>query len=585
MALHSRLRWAATFPLLIGLLVGLVVDLPDARAQQRTDTTSIQDRRAQKLFVRGMTESYLEDHEEAVAYFEKALEVSPGQPAILMALAEAEAARDDNTSALYYARQAQEGAPERPYYAHQLAALLEKAGRPQEAASTYRTLLAKFPAYNEARLPLARLQTELNRPSEALSTYETYVDSINRPEPEVYGEMSTLYEQTGDDEALEQTLQVLIDRHRTDRIYRKRLAELYLEQNRFEEAIPLFESLLQDTPNNPQLLSRLEMLYDETGQTQEAEALWDQFTEKAAGPSQLVARARSLLDDARQSEKSLDSTAVRPAQRLLRKALAQDSTHVGALDLLGTTHYQTGAYAAAARALARALDQNPRNPERWRRAATAHLRAGHPQRAAAVAEEGLLLFPGRADLLQPLGFARLRLGDVDAALDRFQEALDQLDETAPRKERAISHAGLALAQDRRGNVERAASTFETAMDLDSKAPQVLRLYAESLARREVDLDRALTLAQQAVEQAPDDPQTLGTLGQVHVQRGELENARSIFQKALDAGDAPARVYEQFGDLHRQLGNDRLARRYWNEALARTPSPDSLRRKLNALPQS
>ncbi len=585
MALRSWPRWAATFPLLFGFLLGLVLSPSVAMAQQRTDASKLDNQQAQKLFVRGMTESYLEDHEEAVTYFEKALEISPGEPSILMALAEAEEARNNVTSGLYYARQAREKASGRPYYAHQLAALLEEAERPQEAADTYQTLLATFPEYNEARLPLARLQSELDRPTEAISTYETYVDSVNRPDPEVYGEMLTLYERTGDEQALERTLQVLIRRHRTDRPYRKRLAELYLDQTRFEEAIPLLESLVGDTPNNPQLLSRLEKLYDKTGQTQQAEALWDRFAEKSAAPDQLVARARSLFEDARQAEGPLDSMAVRPARQLVRKALAQDSTHVGALDLLGTIQYETGAYTAAARALNRALDQNPRNPERWRRAAAAHLRAGQPQRAAAVGEEGLLLFPGRTDLLQHLGFARLRLDNPNAALSRFEAALKNLDETAPQRERAVLHAGLGLAQDRLGDVEQAEAAFDTALNLDPQAPQALRLYAESLARRPADLDRALALAQRAVEQAPNDPQTLATLGQVQVQRGALQDARSIFERALDAGEAPARVYEQFGDLHRKLGNDHLARRYWEKALDRAPAPDSLRKKLNALPQS
>jgi tetratricopeptide (TPR) repeat protein len=586
---RSRLREPAVLSLLLGLFVAPLLVPRIAGAQQRVDTTDLKNRRAKKLFVRGMTQSYLEDHEEAVSYFERALEISPGQPAVLMALAETKAARNDLTSALYYARQAREGAPDQPYYAHRLAALQREAGRVQEAAATYRTLLAKFPGYNEARLPLARLQNELNRPQAAIATYEAFVDSSRRPPPEVYTEMLDLYQRTDDAEGLERTLKTLIDRRQANRPYRRRLAEHYVQQGRLVEAIPLFEALVRETPNNPQLLSRLEMLYEETGQTEQAASLWDRFSEKSAEPGPLVARARSLFEEAQTTEDPLDSIAVRPARELLHQALAQDSTHVGALDLLAALHLETGAYAAAARLLDRALETNPRAPERWHRAATAHLRAEHPRRAVAVAEEGLLLFPGRTDLLRSLGFGHLRLNDPEAARARFQDALDRLNDAAVSRERAALQAGLGRAEALLGNPDRATDAFDTALELAPQASLPLHLYARTLADQETNLDRALTLAERAVEQAPTDPRALGTLGRVQFKRGALEEARAAFKRAVRTGHAPARVYEHFGDLHQALGNDRLAQRYWEEAADRCGTCgtgcDALQDKLDALPQS
>ncbi len=582
-------RACVGLPLLLGLLLCSILQPSGAHAAQqpRTPSADISHLRAQKLFVRGMTQSYLEDYEEAVAYFEKALDLSPETPSILMALAETEAARENVTSALYYARQARDRAPDRPYYYRKLAELLQQADRPGEAEATYRTLLDSFPDNRPARLALARLQANRQDYEEALRTYETLVDSSKRPrQAQVYAEMLNLYRQVDDADGQERVLKILIDLRRDARRYRRLLGQLYIEQERYEEALPHFETLLRKTPTSPQLLSRLKMLYDRTGQSEKAETLWKRFEAKEASPNQLVARARSLYNDARSSDPSPDSSVTETAVQLLKQVLDQDSTHVNALSLLGTIYYDTGAYARAAAVLDRATDANPRAPDRWQKAASAHLKAGHPQRARRVAEEGLLLFPGRPALLRSLGTAHLQLGNNESALSRFQKALDNLDPSSKSaKTRAALHADLGLAHDRLGNPRQAETAYETALELNPQQPKALRHYARSLAQRKTQLDRALQLAQRAVENNPSNPKALATLAWVHFRRGAVSEARSTFSTALETGRAPAAVYEQFGDLHRSLGNDSLAQQYWKEAFNRAPERDSLQKKLQTLPES
>jgi len=580
----SRVHGVLLFALVLGGLGGQPI--ASAAQQFRADTTDITNLRARKLFVRGMTQSYLEDYDEAASYFEKALDLSPEEPSILAALAEAEAARDNVTSALYYARQARDRTANNPYYHQQLAELLRKVDRPQDAAATYRSLLDQFPSYRQARLALARLQAELERPEKALRTYETLIDSSDRPrQAQVYREMLKLYRTVGDEDGQVRVLNILIELEGEVPRYRQLLGRLYLEQERYDDALPHFEALLSEVPNSPQLLSRLKMLYDRTGQPEKAEALWKKFKAKDASPDQLVTRARSIYEDARKSGGALDTTTVATAVQLLEDVLESDSTHVGALNLLGTIFYDTGDYARAARLLDRATDENPRSPQRWEQAAAAHLKAGVPQQALQVAEEGLLLFPGRPSLLRTLAFVHLRLDQNDSARTRFQQGLDKLDENAPTEERAAFQAGLGIAHDRLGNQQQADDAYETALELDSQQPKALRYYARSLAEREMKLDRALTLAQRAVELAPSDASALATLGWVQFQRGAVSEAKSTYERVLATGHASAAVYEEIGDFYRSLGNDTRARQYWKEALDRSPDRDSLREKLDALPKS
>ena len=575
---ESLLSLCACFTVL--LLLGPLLSLP-ASAQEGPSRSAVSNRTAKALFVRGLTQSYLQDYEQAISLFEKALDASPRQSAILSALAEAEAGRDNRTSALYYARQAQEYAPEEPYYYHALADLLRDANRPAEAKETYRSLLSRFPNNQAARLSLARLQANTGAPRAALRTYEALVDSSASVQPQAYAEMLSLYQQVGDEDGLERTLKALVDlRHNTPR-YREMLGQLYTKQDRYEEAIPLFETLLLKQPSNPRLLSRLKMLYTETGQPQKARTVGTVASETTA-PSQLVARARSLYSQAQSS----DSTVTQTAIELLQQALDTAPTQVDALDLLGTIYLDRGEYAAAAPLFQQAIDENPRDPTRWRHAATALLRADSARQAAALAEEGQLLFPGRYDLARVEAFARLRLGEYESARDRFREAQNRMDTTSvSAPERADLLAGLGLAQQRLGHIQNAHRTYDAALRVDANAPTALRNYAYSLAQQGTQLDRALALAQRALETAGPTADVLDTLGWVYFKRKNYTQAESTFERALSTGGTSARVYEHFGDVQRALGNESAARTYWQKALERAPDRKSVKRKLDSSPQS
>ena len=565
------------------LLLGALVPPQSATAQSRAaDTTDIQDLRARKLFVRGMTQTYLEDYEEAVSHFERALEAAPENAAILSALADVEARRTNFSSALYYAQEARRRAPSTAYYHLELARLHRSADQPREAVAAYRRLLKRFPDNTSGRLALARLQSERDRPRRALRHYEALVDSAARVPPEAYPEMLSLYQQVGDAAGRERTLKRLIEQRRATAQYRHRLGQLYIQQERPRDAIAVLEPLLREDPRDPRLLSRLQMLYSETDQPEKAKRLGEAVLGSNASPDQLVGRARMLYEQRR----SVDSTSVETITELLRTALDRVPDHGGALALLGRMKYDQARYREAAALLRRALEANPRDPDRWRRAASAQLRADSLSRAVRTAEEGLLLFPGQVPLLRIRGEVHLRRNEPAAARARFEEALSDVDGAGvSSREHAALHVGRGRALEQTAVLDSAAAAYEAALQVAPEHRPARTHLAGVLARQKEQLDRALRLARRAVDQGPATPETLGTLGWVLSARGDYPDAASAFERALAAGDAAAWVYEQYGDVQRALGNDALARQYWKQALERTNDPASLRQKLRSGAQS
>jgi tetratricopeptide (TPR) repeat protein len=535
---------------------------------------------AQSYLIKGVTEAQLGDYEEAILYFETALDRAPENPTLLMALADAHEAQGEYATALFYARQARRHGGARPYYPHRLAELQDAAGEPDAALQTYKDLLDRFPEDTNAYRALATLQAELGRSAAALQTYRTLLKHTSSPSMAVYRRMLALYRRTGNPEGVEETLRALVEQRPNNRSYRRRLGDHLAETEQPDEALDILAPLAAQQPQDRELQRRVEQLSRATGRSSSPDP---DATSAPAGASTsrtvdaLVKRAESTFS----APTAPDSTRLQTAKGLVREALNQAPSHLSALTLLARIHRETGAPQKAGRALERALEDHPRDPSRWAQAAEDFLHAHDYEKAARLSEEGLLLFPGHYALAKTAAQARLHSGRPKRALEHFRRALDlRSGEAPPSAETAVLKAGLGLAYTLLDRPKDAEAAFASVHGASPTPPAVLRNHAYSLALRNVQLDRALKIARRAVDRAPDHPLSHDTLGWVYFQRDNLAAARRHLRRALENSPPLARILEHAGDVEQALGNDAAAQKYWQQALDRAPDRPSLRKKLD-----
>jgi tetratricopeptide (TPR) repeat protein len=436
---------------------------------------------ARRHLIRGLTRARVGDTASAVRHYRRALEAAPEAPAVLSALADAQAARGDLSTALYHARRARRfgtaaaaDGNDDAHYTRQLARLYRQAGQTEQAVATYQALLERAPDDRRALRSLARLQAGAGQPQRALDAYERLTDGHadappTGPPVAILTEMLELYRRTGDAAGTERTLNALIRRAPDRNAHRRALAQLYRKRDRPSEAAAVLEEALTHAPTDPETTALLADAYRAAGRPEQAAALEEQsaarFDAAGASADQLAERARLRYRDGDAG----DAT-----ERLLREALAKDSTHAASLALLGRLRFEAGAFAEAAALLGRALAQDPRAPKRWARAAQAFLEAGRPARAAAMADEGLLLFPGRLALLRAHATALARDEQPAAAARRFEDALrvmkaegllDDGAAAAPVERAARFHDTLARLYDRQDAPEKARRHREQARTL------------------------------------------------------------------------------------------------------------------------
>ncbi len=170
--------------------------------------------------------------------------------------------------------------------------------------------------------------------------------------------------------------------------------------------------------------------------------------------------------------------------------------------------------------------------------------------------------------------ARRQLGVLHArkgALDRAEQWLRQAEQLAPKDTETLLALGM-VAQQRR-DLAKAKSYYEKVLAIDPDHVIAANNLAYLLAEGSEQLDRALTLAQRARSQAPQDPRIADTLGWVYVKRGLYDEALNILEPLVrQHPQVAAWRYHLAVALARKGERDR-ARQELRRALQSKPDPE------------
>jgi tetratricopeptide (TPR) repeat protein len=560
------------------LVVATVVSLlSPASGLCQIDSTqaSTSEDRAIRLFVRALTLARTGDHEQAAAILGEAARLAPREPAIFLSLSESHFALQDTEAALFYAQQAANLSDNVEYLRH-LAHMQVAAGRLESADQTYGAIVETYPDDSDAVFEMARLKVRLGRESDAAVAFERLIRMVG-DDRILRTRLLQLYGRTNDVDGVERTLRALIELDGENPHYHLMLSDFLVRNQRLDEAIDALERAQEIIPGDLEITAELGSLHRASGRMAVADSIDASITDvEGLTAAQVSVRAERLYVRA-----LTDTSAAEAAIDVLSKGLGLHDGHYQMLTMLGDLRYRRGEFSAAADLLSRALVVDPRDPDVWLQTALAYLNANQPARAAEIGEEGILLFPGRVDLVETTAHSHLVLYANTRAIELYHRALDLLaeDESASAGLAVEAHASLGFLYSRRSLHEQSDHHYREALRIDSTHVFALNNFAYSLAQRQVHLAEALAHAQRANRLAPDNPSFEDTLGWILFLLDRPDESREWLLKAVEATGDNATMLEHLGDVEAQLGLDESARERWARALSINPESESLKLKL------
>lgn len=228
------------------------------------------------------------------------------------------------------------------------------------------------------------------------------------------------------------------------------------------------------------------------------------------------------------------------AQRLCEQALEHDPNYVQALGGIVASYEQQKEPAKAIERVGSQIAKSPNNADYEQLYARLLMDAKRYEEAEAAAQKAVDINGSDSVSILLLAAAQAHRGELDKEAASYEAAI----KANPRDARTYFY--YASLEDSRGN-------WQKAEDLDQKALQMqpeFALAANDLAFLMLDhggnVDLALSIAQKARQEAPDNPNFADTLAWAYYQKG-------AYQSAIDLLHESVKKYPQVGVFHYHLG--------------------------------
>ncbi len=408
-----------------------------------------------------------------------------------------------------------------------------------DATETYEHIVRREPS-NDNRFTLARLY-EVQQPARALIIYEQLLHSSSNPE-------------------------ILA-----------RYADFARAQGKYQQAIAVLEKLIDLTDRDEAVFPVLLDSYLQAKDYGKAHSALKTYGSTLN--DQDYARAYFTLGDA--LSRALDSSIYAKQTALLfSESIPQAVMSFWQAPLLcGTLRYDQGDTILGEQYFRQALEYKDSSGTIALQIANSYLKARAWQSMVRVLQPRLKYHA--KDVRYPLflGFAYTQLQNTIEAIRSFEHCVS-LDSNM-----MDAWSNLGMLYNALGNHTRSDRAYERALLLDSNSAIVNNNYAYALSERGLRLQRAEAMSKKALYAEPNNASYLDTMGWILYKLGNAEQALPFIQKAINAGDASATVYEHLGDVYEALKNLTEARKAWHEALKKDPNRASTQHRLQKHEQS
>ena len=167
----------------------------------------------------------------------------------------------------------------------------------------------------------------------------------------------------------------------------------------------------------------------------------------------------------------------------------------------------------------------------------------------------------------------------DKALEAFERLIEG-HQDAP--ERYLYYIDAGLTYQEMGRMSEAETHYRQALELNSEDADTYNTLGYFYAETHQKLDEALELIKKAVDLNPQAGHIVDSLGWVHYQRGDYEDAAAQLEEAvkLRQQEPDPVIYDHLGDAYLKLNRIDDACEAWRKSLELDPEVEAVRGKLN-----
>ncbi|MEQ9468650.1 MAG: tetratricopeptide repeat protein [Ekhidna sp.] len=497
----------------------------------------------------------LENYAKALENFHVALEMNSESAAINFKIAEVLAKSDEGQDALPYGLRAIELDPENKYYRLGLARIYQSIGFYIDAAKTYEGLLEKFPSEENALYELAELYQLTGRRDDMFRIFDQIEAELGVKE-EITREKQRIYMREGKVDEVVVEFEKLIDAYPNESSYKAELINFLIQNRKLdkaEEAIADYEAT--ETASSRITLMKSELAWMRGDRKKSLDLLSQAFETSSIdfeSKFQILTNYLVMSNDPNDKQR-LTEVAVDLAGQYPDEFKAQ--AFVG--DLL----YQNREGEQAVKYYLKAVRIKPANYSVWQNILNVEADLNQYDSLVVHAEKALEYFPNQALLYYFAGTGYLIKKDYRKSVRMLEQGKKY---TVDPNLLTVFYGQLGDAYNGMKEHDKSYKAYDKALENAPNNDHVLNNYSYFLSLANKDLERALEMSTQLVEQHPNNPTYLDTHGWVLYVNGKFRESRKFLERAASM-DEDGTVIEHYGDVLFQLGEIEEAIKQWERA--------------------
>lgn len=542
------------------------------KQEEQVDNNNNNLKLAEQFFTEGEKYFILEDYTKALVFFQKSLELAPGNAAINYKIAEIFNINNDLDNALIHALEAVRLQSNNKYYYLLLAEIYKKQSEYAKAAEVFEQLVENIPGSEEYLIETASLYIYLNQIDDALRCYRRVEDKFGINEQVSIQIQNILLKQNKLDEVILESKK-LIEAFPDRPEYIANLANKYIVNDLYDEATELLEKAILDFPDNPMLLSQLAEVYRKTGRIEESKAIVKVIFEdpdyNLQGKMQFL--GAYFGKDLSEEEKEY-------VIELGNKIIYYHPEEPEAYAILGDLYQRLNNPEDARLMYLKSLEIDPSNLNAWQYVLDYEIRSGENDSVIVHSEKAITYFPNQALLYFYSGTAYLSKSDHKKSVQMLEQGKKY--SSSNLQLLALFNGQLGDAYNGLEDYEQSDKAYEAALDYDPENDHVLNNYSYFLSLRKEKLELAEKMSTKLVEKNPDNPTYLDTYAWVLYSLGKYGDAKKHIEKAINFDETGSgTLVEHYGDILFKLGEVNEAVEQWEKAKQLNDTTDLLDKKI------
>ena len=450
------------------------------------------------------------------------------------------------------------------WYKQTLAQYYENKRDFPKAISVYEDMAEQFPDRLEPLLSLTDLYN-------STKSYQNVVTTLNRIEEldgkseQISMEKFRMYLLQGKNDEAFAEIESLAKEYPYDMRYQTILGDVYLNNNKPDEAYDTYRRILKEVPGYAPAILSLANYYQKTGQDSMYQAQLDTIllNDNVQSDTKMEIMRQAIIQT---EQTTKDSTQI---VSLFKRILKRPQQNADLSMLCAQYCVSKNMKADATLALKQVIKLDPENtPARLQLIGYA-LQDEDPDKVIEVARPAIEYNPDVLEFYYYLGLAYYNKDKTDEAAATFEKGVKQVNEKTDKKIVSDFYSMMGDIYHQKGKNAEAYAAYDSSLVYNPDNIGTMNNYAYFLSVERKSLDKAEEMSYRTVKAEPSNATFLDTYAWILFEKGKYTEARIYMEQALQNDPDPSRVLlEHAGDIYYMAGQKEKALEYWKKAEAK-----------------